>query len=110
MNKWPKHIEECLAASIEHGPDTRFEAPEAGSFGDISYVLVLPQYLWKYLPPHKPDIEQWGNEYADGNMFWRSSLAIACNSYANHRIAIHHRIVDGETGMTKLFETLEVFK
>ena len=110
MNKWPRHIEDCLKASIEHGPDAIFTCDEIAGNNCIRMVLAYADQNWQFIPPPKPDIEQWGNEYADGKVFWRSSLAIACNSYANNRIALHHRIVDGKTGKTKFFETLDAFK
>ena len=116
MNKWSTQIEECLRASLEHGPDAMFKAPNVGlEFGitHIYNVLLHSNLQWRYAPPQaKPDIEQWGNEYADGDqiIYWRNSLDETNDRDSPDRIALQHRIVDRETGKTKLFETLEVFK
>ena len=119
MNKWTKNIEDCLAASIEHGPDAMFMCNEDGNDYMIATVMLHPTLHWIYLPP-KPDIEQWGNEYAlqhvpnypgQETIYWHSSIDNANGADLGNddeRTALHHRIVDGETGKTKLFETLSV--
>ena len=110
MNKWPEHIIECIKASLERGPDARFS--NSGHWVDASLIHVLShlQYVWEPVPPPKPDIEQWGNEYADmgRRIQFQLSRELANKQRASGCIAIHHRIVDGESGMTKFFETLEV--
>ena len=116
MNKWPKHIEDCLKASIEHGPDARFtyanKVLELGHVYAINTVVSNLNLEWEFIPKRKPDIEQWGNEYADvGNRIqFLPSLERASKCRSLGCIAVQHRIVDGETGKTKLFETLEVIK
>ena len=110
MNKWPTHIEKCLEASYEHGPDARFICNEIAGKSSIRTVLTYDDLNWKVAPPPKPDVEQWGNEYADmgRRIQFQLSRELANKHRASGCIAIHHRIVDGESGMTKFFATLEV--
>ena len=114
MNKWPKHIEDCLKASIEHGPDAEFVCDEVWRDASIYQVLANMEYAWKLVPLRKPDIEQWGNEYPQSalqsTIYWRTNLAACSESRRHNCIAIHHRIIAGETGKTKFFETMEVLK
>ena len=116
--KWPKHIEACIKASLELGPDVRFKCIGHGTY-PFHYVMSHPDFLWTVLPLLKPDIEQWGNEYHQYDKFivpgtsftyWSNSFdACINNRLKTVCLAMHYRIIDGETGRVKSFKTLKVF-
>ena len=110
MNNWPKHIEACLKASIEHGPDARFVCSEHQSTDNIDGVLLKPHHGWELVKPKLKYTEQWGNEYVDSRMCWSDSLDMANGSAGDSRIALHYRRISASSGKTIFFVTLEVFK
>ena len=124
MNKWTKHIEDCIKASLEYGPDARFthddKVLEPMHGYAINTVVTNLTLGWRYIPPLKPDIEQWGNEYelqhvpnhpSQKTIYWhgsRNGAQWADLGNDDELTAVHRRIVDGKTGKTKFFQTLEV--
>ena len=123
--KWPEHIEECLKASIEHGPGARFSYGSASSIlygNNISSVIFAPTANWEYIAPRPLNTEEWGNEYVlqyglfssrHKTIVWYKSIEdanFAETKSKDKRIAFHHRILEGTTGETLRFSTLKVFK
>ena len=115
QTKWPKHIEACIKASLELGPDVRFNCSWYHNV-HLSYVMDNQSLLWEVSTPSKPDIEQWGNEYDQGESsgssvtWWHSTLVDCIGSRHNPTcISMHHRIIDGETGKLKFSEVTSIF-
>ena len=117
--KWPKHIEACIKAYLELGPNVRFHCAKYHNI-HFSYVINNQELPWEVSPLPKSDIEQWGNEYnryvqlvvpGDSLTSWYDSFDICVtNRRSSVCLAMHHRVIDGETGRIKLFETLKVFE
>ena len=115
--KWPEHIEACIRAYLELGPDARFHCIGHHNI-HFDYVMSHRGLLWKVSPIPKPDILQWGNEYNQYNQLvipgnsvisWYDSFDICVtNRRDSVCLAMHHRVIDGDTGRVKLFETLKV--
>ena len=122
--KWPKHIEACIKAYLELGPGARFHCIGKANAPFI-YVMSHRDLLWEVSPILKPDIKEWGNQYNQYDQYdqydqlilprnaiisWYDSFdTCVTNRRDSSCLAMHYRVIDGETGRMKLFETLEVF-